>query len=385
MALTDKLSAIGDAIREKTGKTDLMTLDAMPAEIASITTGGGGGEDEPIVLTGSGQYRFAYNGWNWFIEKYKDKITTENLTSGSGMFYSSDGLEEIPFDLNFKSGENVTMYNAFSDCKNLKIVPTINNLKPMSHESMFVNCYRLREFPEDYGEDWDWSYYTGSTSASRGAANELFYNCWSLRRFPMGLLKYQNPLTKYNDCVFYRLAYNCHTLDEIIDLPITYTATWTSNAFYYFISYAYRLKNLTFAMNDDGSPVVVKWKSQIIDFSNGTGWGSNYADSISVITNYNSGITADKQVTDDATYQALKNDADWFSIDVAYSRYNHDSAVATINSLPDASAYLATTTGTNTIKFRGDAGSATDGGAINTLTEEEIAVATAKGWTVSLV
>jgi hypothetical protein len=67
-----------------------------------------------------------------------------------------------------------------------------------------------------------------------------------------------------------------------------------------------------------------------------------------------------------------------------YSRYNHDSAVRTINSLPDASAYLATTSGTNTIKFRGEAGSSTDGGAINTLTAEEIAVATAKGWTVSL-
>ena len=40
---------------------------------------------------------------------------------------------------------------------------------------------------------------------------------------------------------------------------------------------------------------------------------------------------------------------------------------------------------TNTIKFRGEAGALTDGGAINTLTEEEIAVAAAKGWTVSIV
>ena len=70
---------------------------------------------------------------------------------------------------------------------------------------------------------------------------------------------------------------------------------------------------------------------------------------------------------------------------MAYSRYNHDSAVATINSLPDTSAYLAANGGTNTIKFKGAAGSATDGGAINTLTEEEIAVATAKGWTCSFV
>ena len=105
----------------------------------------------------------------------------------------------------------------------------------------------------------------------------------------------------------------------------------------------------------------------------------------SAITSFNSGITADKEVTDATTYAALKNDPDWFTCDVAYSRYNHDSAVATINSLPDTSAYLAANGGNNTIMFTGAAGSATDGGAINTLTQEEIAVATAKGWTVTLV
>ena len=43
MALTDKLSAIGDAIRAKTGKSEKIPLDQMPTEIASIETGGGGG------------------------------------------------------------------------------------------------------------------------------------------------------------------------------------------------------------------------------------------------------------------------------------------------------------------------------------------------------
>lgn len=41
MALTNKLTAIGDAIRAKTGKTDLLTLDQMPTEIAAIETGTG--------------------------------------------------------------------------------------------------------------------------------------------------------------------------------------------------------------------------------------------------------------------------------------------------------------------------------------------------------
>ena len=81
----------------------------------------------------------------------------------------------------------------------------------------------------------------------------------------------------------------------------------------------------------------------------------------------------------------MKNDPDSWTYDINYSKYNHDSAVETINSLPDTSAYIATAGGTNTIKFEGASGSKTDGGAINTLTEEEIAVAAAKGWTVTLV
>lgn len=43
MALTDKLTDIADAIRGKTGKTEEMTLDQMPLEIAGIVSGGGGG------------------------------------------------------------------------------------------------------------------------------------------------------------------------------------------------------------------------------------------------------------------------------------------------------------------------------------------------------
>ena len=39
MALTDKLTAIADAIRSKTGSTNPMTLDEMVTAIANITTG----------------------------------------------------------------------------------------------------------------------------------------------------------------------------------------------------------------------------------------------------------------------------------------------------------------------------------------------------------
>ena len=41
MALTDKLTAIADAIRSKTGGTNTMTLDEMVTAITNITVGGG--------------------------------------------------------------------------------------------------------------------------------------------------------------------------------------------------------------------------------------------------------------------------------------------------------------------------------------------------------
>lgn len=69
--------------------------------------------------------------------------------------------------------------------------------------------------------------------------------------------------------------------------------------------------------------------------------------------------------------------------DSKYSVYNHDSAVETINSLPDTSAFLAEAGGTNTIKFGSNQGANTEGGSIGNLTAEEIAVAAAKGWTVA--
>lgn len=52
MALTDKLTAIANAIRGKTGKTDALTLDQMPGEITGIQAGGG-----DIML---GSYKLIY-------------------------------------------------------------------------------------------------------------------------------------------------------------------------------------------------------------------------------------------------------------------------------------------------------------------------------------
>ena len=50
MALINKLEDIGNAIRSKTGGTELLKLDEMPAAIESIETGGGGAELPEEIL-----------------------------------------------------------------------------------------------------------------------------------------------------------------------------------------------------------------------------------------------------------------------------------------------------------------------------------------------
>lgn len=337
---------------------------------------------EAFVISGDCSYRFANNGWNWFIEKYSNKITTKDISNAQYMFFNSNRITGIPFDLNFDSSLSYHNLNyIFNQCYNLTQVPKLNNVKVCNTGYMFNSCNNLRTIPDDIADTWDWSYLESQTQQYNGSQNYMFQYCYSLRSIPMNLIKSGNPYMYYYYNYYYNGFYQCFALDELINLPIPYTkATWTSNAFYDTFNFCTRLKNITFALNN-GVPYIVTWKAQVIDLSNIVGYTNNKT----YILNYNSGITADKEVKDDATYQALKNDPDWWTMDVNYSRYNHDSAVATINSLPDTSAYLATAGGTNTIKFRGQAGASTDGGAINTLTEEEIAVAAAKGWTCSFV
>lgn len=86
MALTDKLTAIADAIRAKTGGTEAMTLDQMPPQIAGIQAGGGG----------IGAVKFI------------DVDITVEASTTTAVTYTVDGLEFL------SSVENPTKWNAFA-------------------------------------------------------------------------------------------------------------------------------------------------------------------------------------------------------------------------------------------------------------------------------
>lgn len=331
---------------------------------------------EELTFTGDCDYRFAYSGWDWFVEKYKDKIVTKDIESASHMFDHCT-LAEIPFELNFDGSINRhDISYLFSDSK-LTRIPKINRCRAESGAYIFYGCKDLRELDYESVKGIDWSFIDTQATMYGGSRANTFYYCCSLRSLPMEFLNHGNPLVNYSYSVYYNLFYNCYALDEVIDLPIPHSqANWTSNAFTGTFDNCCRLKNLTFALNNGAPYVCPNWKNQYIDLTKYVGYVQYYYN----ITNYNTGITSKKEVDDFASYEALKNDPDWFTEKVDYSRYNHDSAVATINSLPDCSAK-----GGNTIKFRSDSGALTDGGRIDNLTAEEIAVATAKGWTVTFV
>lgn len=335
--------------------------------------------DEALNLTGDCQYKFAYGGSDWLINLAGDKITTNNITNANYMFNNSK-VTSIPFEINLANNANIQYL--FNGCSNLKNYPQVNlNLtQHISFGQVFYSNPKLRKIPEWFVDLLEKNYNIATNNTVFAPWNSLFSYCYSLRTIPDRAMKAMynpNPSSNYQTIAYSNPFRDCATLDELINIPCDNYA-FTSNQFTQWFFYdLYRVKDITFVTNEDGTPMVRNWKAQTlalteyIGYHPAGGWAAT-------ILGHNSGITEDKQVKDDVTYQALKDDPDWFSMDINYSRYNHDSAVRTINSLPDCSAY-----GTNIIKFKGASGALTDGGAINTLTEEEIAVATAKGWTVS--
>lgn len=366
MALTDKLSAIGSAIRAKTGGTELLTLDAMPTAIQGIDSGGASGDlPDNILWTSSNmQYHFVYSLGKLY-KLYEDKIVELAKTIPikgdiSRMFYFSE-LQDMnkTLEITTTADDGSSMFQS-SKLKSIK-VKLIGHNKCFNLSNLFYGCSVLEELAFEISDDfiYDYEYLN---------MNSIFSSCYKLKEIPQFWLDLNFTKNTTATRSKWKGAFsNCCNLKEIIN-AFPEEAKYTGNIFVDTFNNNTSLKNFTFAVQDDGTPYIRNWTKQVIDMTT-VGYlpygSSSYMD-------------ASKKITDDETYAQLKDvDGAWTAL-TDYRLYNHDSAVKTINSLLDTSAV-----GGNTIKFKGAAGAKTDGGAINTMTEEEIAVATAKGWTVS--
>ena len=380
------LTAIGNAIREKEGTSELVPVNDMATRISAIETGGGGAElpEEAFNYTGSLQYFNHLGKWDWFIENYGDKVTTSGVTILTSAFNSSD-VKKIPFVININ--ECQSFGSCFADCSELLESPKIRGTHKWSTSTSFeklVNsCYKVKHLEDLFEPSMLDGFETVKvTSAASCPRPATFQSCYNLLEPPSWWYKQRvSPESTAYPSVAYSIYYyafsGCEALRTAINIPVLkLNAALTSNNLDRTFANNYFISRITFETNS-GQPIETRWKSQTLNLSDYIGYCKQLVPNCEVINS--------KQITDDTSYQALKDDPDRWTKLVGYSNYNHDSAVETINSLPDTSAYLASAGGTNTIKFKGTSGELTDGGAINTLTAEEIAVATAKGWTVTLV
>ena len=354
----------------ESSNTYMLNTNREWVKISVNNAGGGGSEsaipEEAFTLSGDISYMFYGDNWNWFLETYGKKLVLSDITNLNSTFKNCN-LSDLKID-HIKVSNGCIVSGAFDFAK-LKKLPKIIGVIGQNDGTAFSDLQLIEgDLDENYFDEMFFA--RSSNSVTRG-----FFSGWyRIQSTPVSFLSGAYP--SISDYGAYTMMFsNNYCRKKLENVPIPFTAKWTSNAFSSFVSKCSKLQKMTFE-----SGKTVKWKSQTLDFTT-VGYSPNLASANVLKEIYGES----KEITDAATYASLKNDTDAWTDDINYSLYNHDSAVETINSLPDTSAYLATTSGTNTIKFKGAAGSLTDGGAISTLTETEIAVATAKGWTVSIV
>ena len=366
------LTNIGAAIREMTGKTDLIAPGDMPAEIRAIETGGGGDiEVEPVVLTGNCDYACMGQMASIYIEMFGDKVSTKDVTSMSSMFMNNN-LSEIPFDINCKGTSYGNAGSMFKGAKNLKQPPKILNAYPDGLIYFFSDCNSLESIPEDFIDTWNLSRVRTYAYSSN---NGMFDNCYKLKTVPTKVLKELYSTTTPGSYSYYFYSYlfnNCYNLREAIGVGVTQSnISNLASTLGSMLNNCGMLSRFTFDVNDDGTPKTANWQGVAWAFPD-VGVAGN-----ATLFKRNTGLTDDTKVTDDTSYQALKNNPDYWTTNWHYSHFNHDSAVELINSLPDCGAGAG-----NSITFPAELGQLTDAGGVNTLTDEEKAVATAKGWAV---
>ena len=381
------LTAIADAIREKNGETTTYKPSEMSGAISALTIGTEN-ETNKWIITGDCSYLFDRNetkyqddminelfrgGYNSIAQHFQ----TKSISDAESMFKSVSTMTVLPFELNLYYDDNTalsgsTLSSCFSICNNLLEAPIIKfeqySSKLWNLSFMFQNCWKLKDVSNL--QYYDWSGYHWDSANSWGnydaSMSYMFAQCKNLRSIPTEILQemyFSNDLgfttSKRNGMFYY-----CKSLQELQGFPLT-----NNEELYETFSGCMSLKELTFTNQCSGVN-----REITIDLSYYVGY-FDYDDTL--IDGYYTGEIP--QVTDDATYQEYKNDISYWTKNINYSRYNRLSAINTLNSLPQAQ------NGPCEIIFKGDSGAKTDGGAINTMTPEEIAIATAKDWTVSFV
>ena len=92
MALIDKLTAIADSIRGKTGGTDALSFDQMAAAISAIETGGGGAKVTEYIVTEDTDRSLWFNAVGIKLVKGLNLLVIGDTVDVSGVVNNRSGL-----------------------------------------------------------------------------------------------------------------------------------------------------------------------------------------------------------------------------------------------------------------------------------------------------
>lgn len=192
MGVKEKMTAIADAIREKTGKTQKLGLDAMATGIGQVYDAGKQAGQDAMwdIIQNYGNrpnYQSGFSRWGAVTIKPKYPVNTATLYE---LFYYCDKLETLPmvtcanadgkfntaytafqgcaalksidFDMYNKATASSAWQAAFDGCKNLVSIQKLGVLPTQGFSNAFRGCYALEEvrFDGEIGQsglDLHWS------------------------------------------------------------------------------------------------------------------------------------------------------------------------------------------------------------------------------------
>lgn len=212
MALTDKLSAIGNVIRAITGKSAKLTLDEMPAEIKRVETEFIGMIDESVTeitvppgVTRTRWYAFAYCT---NLKKVTLPDGFEKITKNA--FYQCTSLESIVIP----SSVITISTKAFLNCTKLKRIICLAEDPPKIYTDTFdeLPADYVIEVPADsvgaYKAATNWAKIADHICEINAVVEDKFYimldnSEWNERSFTSGMTWSEYIDSEYNEDEFW--------------------------------------------------------------------------------------------------------------------------------------------------------------------------------------
>ena len=82
----------------------------------------------------------------------------------------------------------------------------------------------------------------------------MFASCYSLRKLPdLSWFDGKEASFSGSNSIYQRIVRDCHSLDEIVDLPVL-KCSYGGSGFNMGIQYCYRIKEMTFKTGTDSAP-----------------------------------------------------------------------------------------------------------------------------------